>query len=62
MELKCSCQVLDISPKGWKSVSQFAFSVVLLGAALERCVKYLGCQINMVLKSGCVSLLVQEWV
>lgn len=39
MELKCSCQVLDVTPKGWKSVSQFVFSVVLLGVALERCAK-----------------------
>lgn len=42
MELKCILQVLDESPKGWKSVSRFVSSAVLLGVALERGAKYLG--------------------
>lgn len=36
MEHKYIFQVLDVSPKGWKSVTWFVFSVVLLGVALEK--------------------------
>lgn len=36
MELRYILQALDASPKGWKSVSWFVSSVVLLQIALER--------------------------
>lgn len=42
MELKCILQVLDASPKGWKSVSWFVSSAVRSGVALEGGAKYLG--------------------
>jgi len=42
MELKYILQVLDASPKGYKSASWFVSSVVFLGVALERGAKYLG--------------------
>lgn len=60
-EISCLLQVLDVKPKGWKSVSQFVSSVALLGAALERGAKYLCVSKELkLLRSGCMSLIVQE--
>lgn len=42
MELKHILQVLDASSQGWKSVSWFVSSVVLLRVALEQVARYLG--------------------
>lgn len=60
-ELSCLLQVLDVKPKGWKSVSLCVSSVVLSGAALERGAKYLRMSDEVkVLRSARVSLVVQE--
>lgn len=60
-ELSCLLQVLDVRPKGWRSVSQSVSSVVLSEVALERGAKYLCMSGELkVLGSGGVSLVVQE--